>query len=121
MMKNIAPEITRQRLLIEGYYQINMNEPTIRDFLYHVSQHLDLRTYKEPIIFSPETGTGREENMGYDAFIPLIDSGISLYVWSKARFLSIVIFTCKKFNDDTAIDFTKDYFKLKKEISFLSF
>jgi len=120
-MKNIAPDITRQRLLIEGYYQIDISESTIRDYLYRISQHLDLRTYKEPIIFSPETGMGREENMGYDAFIPLIDSGISLYIWSKAEFLSIVIFTCKEFNENNAIEFTRDFFKIKKEIAFLSF
>lgn len=120
-MKNIAPEITRQRLLIEGYYQVDVDESTIRDYFYGISQKLELRIYGSPIIFSPETGMGQDENMGYDAFVPLIDSGISLYIWSKAKFLSTIIYTCKKFEKDKAIGFTKNYFKIKKGMSCLSF
>ena len=120
-MKNIAPEITRQRLLIEGYCQVDVNESTIRDYFYGIAQKLDLRIYGKPIIFSPETGMGQEENMGYDAFVPLIDSGISLYIWCKAKFLSIIIYTCKGFDENKAIGFTQNYFKIKKGMSCLPF
>ena len=66
--------------------------------------------YGKPIIFSPG-GIGKEENQGYDAFVPLIDSGISIYVWSSARFLSAVIYTCKGFDEKTAMKVTKKFFK----------
>jgi hypothetical protein len=39
---------------------------------------------KKLIIFSPLTGMGKTENAGFDAFVPLIDSGISAYIWSNA-------------------------------------
>jgi S-adenosylmethionine decarboxylase len=57
------------------------------------------------VIFTPG-GEGRQENQGYDAFLPLIDSGISLYVWTGPRFLAVVLFTCKAFDEAAAIDYT---------------
>jgi len=53
--------------------------------------------YSEPIIFSLE-GIGKSDNGGFDAFVPLIGSGISLYVWSEKKFLSGIIYTCKDFD-----------------------
>ena len=58
---------------------------------------MKLRTYGPPIIHSPE-GVGKDRNQGYDAFVPLIDSGIAAYIWANEKFLSIVIYTCKKFD-----------------------
>jgi len=115
-MKNIAPNITRQRLLIEGFYQIKVDEKTIRDYFKGITDHLKLRMYGKPIIFSPG-GIGKEENQGYDAFVPLIDSGISLYVWSNAKFFSLIIYTCKDFNEKEALKFTKEFFKAKENES----
>ena len=120
-MKNIAPEITRQRLLIEGYYPIDVDEAVIKSFFQGIADELDLRTYGEPIIFSPDSGMGRGENMGYDAFVPLIDSGISLYIWSQARFFSAIIYTCKAFDDQKAVDFTRRFFQVTGELAYSSF
>ncbi len=67
--------------------------------------------YGKPIIFSPAR-EGKEINQGYDAFVPLIDSGISVYVWSGAKFLSLIIYTCKNFDEKKAIGITKEFFKI---------
>lgn len=120
-MKNLAPNIFRQRLLIEGFYTTDMSEEVLEKYLLNVAEHLDLRTYGKPIIFSPASGMGRDENAGYDAFVPLIDSGISAYVWSSARFFSIVIYTCKGFDEQAAIEFTREYFAVSEEIVSASF
>ena len=96
-MEDLAPDIVRQRLLIEGYFTVAVDEDVIRAYFDRLTTALALRTYDTPIIFSPGSG-GREENAGYDAFVPLIDSGISLYVWTGPRFLSVVTFTCKAFD-----------------------
>jgi len=112
-MKNIAPNIKRQRLLIEGYFSITVEEETIRCYFDRITGSLNLRTYGDPIIFSP-SGMGKKENQGYDAFVPLIDSGISLYVWSKEKFVSIIIYTCKDFDEAKAVETTKEFFKLDK-------
>ncbi len=118
-MENIAPHVKRQRLLIEGFFTIEVHRKTLEEYFKGITKHLLLRMYCEPIIFSPG-GEGKEENQGYDAFVPLIDSGISVYIWSHSRFFSIIIYTCKNFNGQKAVQFTKTFFK-SKEVVFESF
>ena len=118
-MKNLAPNIVRQRLLIEGFYTIDADKMIIVDYFNAITKALNLRMYGEPIIFSPG-GEGKEINQGYDAFVPLIDSGISVYVWSNAKFLSLIIYTCKSFNENKAIETTKKFWEIDK-IESLSF
>lgn len=115
-MRNLAPDIFRQRLLIEGYYTGEMPSERVRDYLTGVAAHLELRTYAEPIVFSPASGMGRAENAGFDAFVPLIDSGISAYVWTQARFFSVLLYTCKGFDEAEAVEFTRRWFGAKGEV-----
>ena len=120
IVKKLAPHITRQRFLIEGHFNLDVSESDIKEYLQSVSRELALRTYAEPIIYSPE-GMGKGDNQGFDAFIPLIDSGISLYAWTKERFLSVVFYTCKHFSEHSALKFTKEYFVMGDEIATKSF
>ena len=108
-MKDLAPNITRQRLLIEGKFSAEVDEAGIAEYLSGIAEHLDLRTYGDATIHATgDEGSG--QNAGYDAFIPLIDSGISLYVWSEQDFFAALLFTCKRFSEDDAIAFTSDFF-----------
>jgi S-adenosylmethionine/arginine decarboxylase-like enzyme len=107
-MKDLAPDIVRQRLLIEGLYSKSIDRSSVETYLTGVAAHLGLRTYGDPIVHAP--GDGKPGNQGFDAFIPLIDSGISLYVWSEKRFFAAVLFTCKRFDVNAALNFTRQYF-----------
>ena len=49
------------------------------------------------------------QNQGYDAFVPLIDSGIYLAVCSNQDFLPLILFTCKNFDEGKALQLTKEY------------
>jgi S-adenosylmethionine decarboxylase len=118
-MRNLAPDITRQQLLIEGIYSGEVDEQRVSDYLIGIAQELGLRVYGEPIIHSPQ-GDGREENQGFDAFIPLIDSGIALYVWTANRFFSTVLYTCKAFDSELATNFAGEFFECK-DIEALAF
>ena len=112
----IAKDILRQRLLMEGYYTIEVDEAAIERYFTGVAEHLDLRMYGKPIVFSTG-GQGKEENQGYDAFAPLIDSGISVYVWVNKRFVSIVLYTCKSFSSERAVAFTRDFFRISEIVT----
>jgi len=107
-MKDLAPDIVRQRLLIEGLYSKEIDQTAVESYLIDVAAHLGLQTYGRPIVHAP--GDGKAENQGFDAFIPLIDSGISLYVWTQKRFFAAVLFTCKRFDVNDALRFTRDFF-----------
>lgn len=112
MPVHFAPDVMRQRLLIEGHYKLELvDRSVIQAFFQEITARLGLRVYGDPIIFSPG-GEGREDNQGYDAFIPLIDSGICLYVWTKKRFVSSILYTCKNFDEAAAISIFTNFFKL---------
>lgn len=108
-MRDLAPEIVRQRLLIEGRYGIVVDSACVEQYLLGVAAHLGLRTYGQPIVHAPG-GAGKAGNAGFDAFMPLIDSGISLYVWSNQRFFATVLFSCRRFDVAAALQFTRNYF-----------
>jgi len=110
-MYNIAPDISRKRFLIEGYFQNMVNEKTIAEYFSHITNGLSLKTYGDPIVHTIN-GMGKEANQGYDAFVPLIDSGIYMAVWSNLKFLSLIIYTCKNFDENLALKLTKEFFQI---------
>ena len=112
-MKDLAPNIMRQRLLIEGFYDIHVDEEVIKQFYKTITAALNLTTYGLPTIHAT-SGQGKEINQGYDAFVPLIDSGIYLGVWVNQKFLSTIIYTCKEFDEEKAVEVTKNFWKIKE-------
>ena len=110
-MKNLAPHIFRKRMLLEGFFDIEVNEQTLIDFFRFITKELQLKTYGDANVHATG-GVGKETNQGYDAFVPLIDSGIYIGVWSNQKFLSMVIYTCKEFDEATAHRKTIDFFKM---------
>ena len=64
--------------------------------------------------YCPTDRNWGEKNEGFDAFIPLIDSGISLYVWSEKRFFASLLFTCKEFDSEDAVSYTRDFFRAEE-------
>jgi hypothetical protein len=116
VLENIAPEVFRQRLLIEGRFDGTMTEHRVSEGLLALAGSLDLRTYGDPVIFQPATGMGKEENAGFDAFVPLIDSGISGYFWTGPKFFSLMIYTCKGFDTETAISTARALFRVEGKL-----
>ncbi len=114
-IRNLAPEIFRQRLLIEGRWTVAVDAAAVRAYLLDLAAHLGLRTYGDPVVHTPASGEGRPENAGYDAFVPLIDSGVSGYFWNNARFLSVLVYSCKPFDADAAVAFTRARFRIEGE------
>jgi len=103
-------------LLIEGFYTVGVDRESIEKYFQTITHALKLRTYGKPIIFSPD-GIGKKINQGYYAFVPLIDSGISVYIWGNEKFFSGIIYTCKGFDEKKAIAVTKKFFKMSKIVS----
>jgi S-adenosylmethionine decarboxylase len=107
----IAPEIFRKRLLIEGYFARGaLDAQAIREYFTLITARLGLRTYGEPIVHAT-SGQGKAANEGYDAFVPLIDSGIYVCVWSTRRFASVILYTCAEFDDVQAVEATRGFFE----------
>jgi len=111
-MRRLAPEIFRKRLLIEGYFaRERLDAAAIGDYFVLITDRLGLRTYGEPIVHQT-SGQGKASNEGYDAFVPLIDSGIYVCVWSVRRFASVILYTCAEFDETEATEVTRQFFEL---------
>jgi len=95
-------------MLMEALYTMKADEAKVREYLLGLAGELGLRVYGEPLVHSP-AGEGKAENQGFDAFVPLIDSGISAYVWSAANLISVLVYSCKRFEPERAIAYTKQY------------
>jgi S-adenosylmethionine decarboxylase len=124
-VRDLAPDILRQRLLIEGFYgdafAEGLDADAVRAVLLELAAVLDLESYGDPVVHAPASGEGKAENAGFDAFLPLIDSGISLYLWTKRRFFAVVLFTCKAFDDERARDFVRVRLSVPGDLAHRSF
>jgi S-adenosylmethionine/arginine decarboxylase-like enzyme len=112
-MKDLAPEIYRQRLLIEGTYEIDVQVETIHRFFDALLSGLGANAAGDAVVNS-SLGQGQPKNQGIEAFLPLIESGVAVYTWESARFLSIIIYTCKAFEEDKALHIVEDFFQLSQ-------
>jgi hypothetical protein len=103
-MKDLAPEIYRQRMVIEGYPNESLKADQIKRYLSGLSDALGMKTIAEPV-------THRSPTYGEAAWIHWETSGAHFYAWDKPRlFFSVDIYTCKKFDPAAALNFTKEYF-----------
>jgi S-adenosylmethionine decarboxylase len=113
-MKDLAPTIYRQRAVIEGYPSRIITNSEIKDYLSKLSKVLDMTTVLEPI-------THRSDKYGEAGWIHWETSGAHFYAWEVPMlFFSVDIYTCKEFNIEDAVDFTREYFDTK-EIVFKEF
>jgi hypothetical protein len=110
-LTNIAPEVFRKRLLVEGYFSLEVTEDSLRGYFSRITAGLGLRTYGDPIIHRTN-GAGKDINEGFDGFVPLIDSGIYISVWLKPKFLSTIIYTCGEFDTEKAVSLVEEIFRL---------
>jgi S-adenosylmethionine decarboxylase len=115
-LTNIAPEIFRKRLLVEGYFTVEVNEKSLQEYFSRITSELGLRTYGEPIIHKT-SGAGKDINEGFDGFVPLIDSGIYISVWVNPKFLSTILYTCGEFDADKAVTLVREIFRLSESQS----
>ena len=107
--EEIAPEVFRQRFLVDLTTEKELTKEFVKQFLKDIIQELNLKSYGGPIVY--ETGgTGKPINQGYDGFIALVDSGISISTWRDSGLVSLYIHTCKEFSEDQTINFLKKYF-----------
>ena len=110
MWKDLAPEICRQRLVIEGKPNAPITDTDIKAYLSKLSEVLKMKTVLEPI-------THNSSKFGWAGWIHWETSGTHFYAWDVPfLFFSVDIYTCKKFDDDVAVAFTKEFFKVNEVV-----
>lgn len=101
---DLAPEIHRQRLVIEGTVRDTISDDQIKDYLTQLSRVTDMVPLMVPV-------THRSDLYGWAGWIHWETSGAHFYAWDVPRkFFSVDMYTCKAFDPKDAIAFTRDYF-----------
>ena len=100
---DLAPDILRQRLVIEGVPARPVDDVLIRSYLSALSRAVDMVQLIEPV-------THRSDLYGWAGWIHWETSGAHFYAWEQPRlFFSVDVYTCKAFDVDTAVAFTRDF------------
>lgn len=104
-MKDLAPKILRQRLVIEGYPAKTIDSLQIEDYLSKLSKELHMKLLLSPV-------THLSGKYGWAGWIHWESSGAHFYAWDRPMvFFSVDIYTCKAFEEQRAVEFTRKYFK----------
>lgn len=112
-MKDLCPEIYRQRLVIEGKYTAELSQNKIKNFLQELSEKLSMKIIYGPVVKDIAGGIN-PKHKGFECVLVWAESGASVYVWEKFKFFTIDIYTCKPFPPRLAVDHVKEFFKTEK-------
>lgn len=103
-MKDLAPTIHRQRLVVEGYPKAPISDGQIKHYLSELSVKIDMHQLIEPV-------THRSDVFGWAGWIHWETSGAHFYAWEQPLlFYSVDIYTCKAFDPKAAAEFTREFF-----------
>lgn len=103
-MIDLAPEIYRQRLVVEGLVTSAISAEAITDYLSTLSDVLGMVTLLPPV-------TNQSDRYGWAGWIHWETSGAHFYAWDVPKlFFSVDIYTCKRFSVDAALSHTRQSF-----------
>jgi S-adenosylmethionine decarboxylase len=103
-MIDLAPDIYRQRLVIEAYPKNPISDDDIKRYLSGLSIVTGMKQLIEPV-------THRSDQYGWAGWIHWETSGAHFYAWEQPLlFYSVDIYTCKAFDPLVAVNFTKNFF-----------
>lgn len=103
-MRDLAPEICRQRLVVEGLCHAPIDAPEIRKYLSELSSAIEMVSLMEPV-------THQSPLYGWAGWIHWETSGAHFYAWDVPRlFFSVDIYACKPFSAQTVLDLTQASF-----------
>jgi S-adenosylmethionine decarboxylase len=114
MNSNLAPEIFRKRLIIEGKYTVSIeNESFVADFLSDLSKELDMTIIAGPFV-SSANGKAIPLHDGYEGSLVWAESGANTYIWTRSQFCTVDIYSCKDFDSKKTIHFIKQRFGISE-------
>ena len=110
-MTDLAPEIHRQRLVIEGIPALAISDAEIVGCLRGLSEVCGMVTLANPV-------THRSDRFGWAGWIHWETSGAHFYAWEVPKlFFSVDIYTCKGFDPIAAVTYTEQCFDTSRIVA----
>jgi S-adenosylmethionine decarboxylase len=101
---DLAPQICRQRLVVEGTCRTAISGEEIRRYLSELTHVCGMVPLLEPV-------THYSERYGWAGWLHWETSGAHFYAWERPTlFFSVDIYACKAFDAQRAAQFTKEFF-----------
>jgi S-adenosylmethionine decarboxylase len=109
-VRDLAPLIHRQRLVVEGSVTSSITAEGIVRYLQEVGRLTRMRVLTEPV-------THRSPLYGWAGWVHWETSGAHFYAWDQPhRFFSVDIYTCKPFDAGVVTEFTADFFSATETV-----
>jgi S-adenosylmethionine decarboxylase len=101
---DLAPEICRQRLVVEGLCKEPIEAESISAYLSQLSKTIDMVALMEPV-------THQSPLYGWAGWIHWETSGAHFYAWDVPRlFFSVDVYACKPFSAAAVVDLSRKWF-----------
>lgn len=102
--KNLAPDLVRQRIIIEGTTEKIVEPEQIKAYLSELAKVVDMDVLEDPVAYTAH-------EMGYGGWIHWKSSGAHFYSYpTNPPLFTVDAYTCKPFSPEKAAEFTKEYF-----------
>lgn len=100
---DLAPAIYRQRCVVEGTMRHLIMPQEIVQYLTRLGEVAEMDVLTTPV-------THQSPLYGWAGWVHWETSGAHFYAWDKPLFFSVDIYTCKAFNPQTVVEFTREFF-----------
>lgn len=111
-MVDLEPKIFRQRLIIEGHFNIEADGQTIKNYLNELSNVCKMRIFSGPYSWPPDKWDNPNIPLyELNGFVAWTESGSHVYAWRHCKFFTVDIYSCKPFDVDKVLNFTKNFWK----------
>lgn len=102
--KNLAPNLVRQRVIIEGTAEQIVEPQQIKEFLTQLADVTRMERLSGPYAYSAH-------DMGYGGWIHWKSSGAAFYSYpTDPPLFTVDCYTCKPFSAEQAAEFTRQFF-----------
>ena len=106
--KNLAPDLIRQRVIIEGTTEKIVEPEQIKKYLLKSAEITGMEVLSGPFAYSAH-------DMGYGGWIHWKTSGSHFYSYpTYPPLFTVDTYTCKPFDIKKLVDFTRKYFSAKE-------
>jgi hypothetical protein len=109
-IRDLAPSIHRQRLVIEGRPSAPIDGQAIVDYLMKLSDLTLMHRLIEPVVHL-------SERYGWAGWVHWEASGAHFYAWNDPLFFSVDVYACAAFDANKVINFTAQFFSVTDIVS----
>src|SRR5271157_1113556 len=82
-------------------------------YLNNLVDFIGMKKQSPPSIFRTDRKSFPDK-AGLSGWVPLADSSIVIHTLSEKRYISVDIYSCKAYNREKAVEFTRRYFEPKR-------